>query len=34
VSAYHEKRYEIVEGPVQVLWQQPYHGHSQGDRIA
>ena len=33
VSAYREERYEIVEGPVQVLWQQPYHGHSQGDRI-
>ncbi|HEY6071054.1 MAG TPA: hypothetical protein VIU85_06750 [Chthoniobacterales bacterium] len=33
VSAYRDKRYEIVEGPVQVLWQQPYHGHSQGDRI-
>ena len=33
VSAYKDKRYEIVEGPVQVLWQQPYHGHSQGDRI-
>lgn len=33
LSAYRDKRYEIVEGPVEVLWQQPYNGHSQGDRI-
>ena len=33
MSAYRDKRYEIVEGPVQVLWQQPYTGHSKGDVI-
>jgi hypothetical protein len=33
VSAYHDKRHEVVEGPVEVLHQQPYHGHSEGDRI-
>jgi hypothetical protein len=33
VSAYHDKRYEVVEGPVQVLHQQPATGHSKGDVI-
>jgi hypothetical protein len=33
VSAYRDKQYEIVEGPVEVLHQQPYHGHSEGDII-
>lgn len=33
LNAYKQKRYQIVEGPVQVLWQQPYHGHSKGDVI-
>ena len=33
VSAYRNKQYEIVEGPVEVLHQQPYHGHSEGDII-
>ena len=33
VNAYQQKQYKIVEGPVQVLHQQPYHGHSEGDRI-
>jgi len=33
VSAYHDKRYEIVEGPVEVLHQQPATGHSKGDVI-
>jgi len=33
VNAYHDKRYEIVEGPVQVLHQQPATGHTKGDVI-
>ena len=33
VNAYHDKRYEIVEGPVEVLHQQPATGHSKGDVI-
>ena len=33
VSAYHDKRYEVVEGPVEVLHQQPATGHSKGDVI-
>lgn len=33
LNAYRQKEYQIVEGPVQVLWQQPYHGHSKGDVI-
>ena len=33
LNAYRQKEYQIVEGPVQVLWQQPYHGHSEGDII-
>jgi hypothetical protein len=33
LNAYRNKQYQIVEGPVEVIWQQPYHGHSQGDHI-
>ena len=33
VNAYQQKQYKIVEGQVHVLHQQPYHGHSEGDRI-
>ena len=33
VNAYHDKQYEIVEGPVEVLHQQPATGHSKGDVI-
>jgi hypothetical protein len=33
VGAYRDKRYEIVEGPVEVLHQQPKTGHSKGDVI-
>ena len=33
LDAYRDKRYEIVEGPVEVLHQQPYTGHSKGDVI-
>ena len=33
VNAYQQKQYEIVEGPVQVLHQQPATGHSKGDVV-
>ena len=33
-DAYEHKRYEVVEGVVTVLNEQPEHGHSSGDRIA
>lgn len=33
LNAYRNKQYQVAEGPVQVLHQQPYHGHSEGDRI-
>ncbi len=33
VNAYQQKQYEIVEGPVQVLHQQPKTGHSKGDIV-
>jgi len=33
VNAYRDKQYEIVEGPVEVLHQQPKTGHSKGDVI-
>lgn len=33
LNAYRQKQYQVVEGPVEVLWQQPYHGHSKGDVI-
>ena len=33
ISAYRDKRYEIVEGPVEVLHQQPASGHTKGDVI-
>ena len=33
VNAYHDKQYEIVEGPVEVLHQQPKTGHTKGDVI-
>jgi hypothetical protein len=34
VGAYRHGQYEIVEGEVQVLHQQPATGHTSGDRIA
>ncbi len=34
VNAYQQKQYQIVEGPVQVLHQQAYHGHGKGDVIS
>jgi len=34
VNAYREKQYQIVEGRVQVLHQQPATGHSKGDIVA
>ena len=33
VNAYQEKKYQVVEGPVQVLHQQPATGHSKGDIV-
>jgi hypothetical protein len=33
MNAYKNRQYQVVEGPVEVLHQQPYHGHSEGDRI-
>jgi hypothetical protein len=32
-EAYQQKRYEVAEGPVTVLHEQPEGGHSSGDRI-
>ena len=32
-NAYQQKQYQIVEGPVQVLYQQPATGHTKGDVI-
>jgi hypothetical protein len=32
-DAYEKSRYEVAEGIVTVLHQQPAHGHSSGDRI-
>ena len=34
VSAYRDGRYQVVEGPVQVLHTQPATGHTKGDVIA
>lgn len=34
VRAYRDRRYQIVEGQVQVLHQQPATGHTKGDIIA
>src|SRR5205807_7020511 len=34
VNAYQQKQYQIVEGPVQVLHQQPATGHGKGDVIS
>ena len=34
MSAYRQKQYQIVEGPVQILHQQPATGHSNGDIVA
>ena len=34
VNAYQQKQYQVVEGPVEVLHQQPASGHSKGDVIA
>jgi hypothetical protein len=34
VNAYREKQYQIVEGPVQILHQQPVTGHTKGDVVA
>jgi len=33
VRAYHERQYQVVEGSVQVLQQQPVTGHTKGDII-
>ena len=33
LDAYRERRYEIAEGPVEVLHQQPKTGHSKGDVV-
>lgn len=33
VNVYQQKQYEIVEGPVQVLHQQPKTGHTKGDIV-
>ena len=33
LSAYQQKQYQIVEGPVQILHQQPATGHTKGDVI-
>ena len=33
MNAYQQKQYQVVEGPVQVLHQQPATGHSKGDVI-
>ena len=32
-AAYEQGRYEVSEGIVAVLFEQPAHGHSSGDRI-
>jgi hypothetical protein len=34
MSAYQQKQYQIVEGPVQILHQQPATGHSKGDIVS
>ena len=34
VNAYREKQYQVVEGEVQVLHQQPATGHTKGDVVA
>ena len=34
VNAYQQKQYQVVEGPVEVLHQQPATGHSKGDIVA
>jgi hypothetical protein len=34
VNAYQQMQYQIVEGPVQVLHQQPKTGHSKGDIVS
>jgi hypothetical protein len=34
VRAYREGQYQVVEGPVRVLHEQPATGHSKGDVIA
>jgi hypothetical protein len=33
VTAYRERQYQVVEGPVQVLHEQPVTGHTKGDVI-
>ena len=33
LDAYRDKRYEVVEGPVQVLHRQPSTGHTKGDIV-
>jgi len=33
VSAYETKQYQVVEGEVRVLRQQPAHGHTSGDVV-
>ena len=32
-EAYEKKRYEVAEGIVTVLREQPAHGHSSGDKV-
>ena len=34
VNAYQQKQYQVVEGPVQILHQQPKTGHSKGDIVS
>src|SRR5437763_10201303 len=34
VNAYRENQYQVVEGPVQILHQQPATGHTKGDIVA
>ena len=33
VTAYRERQYQVVEGQVQVLHEQPATGHTKGDII-
>jgi hypothetical protein len=33
VRAYRERQYQLVEGPIQVLHEQPVTGHTKGDII-
>ena len=33
LNAYEQKQYQVIEGPVEVLHQQPKTGHTKGDII-